>query len=59
MWYPGKKLKELEKRVAEIEKHTIRTRELFNSRFAEAIDRRYVFDEILECLDDIMEHLQL
>ena len=36
-----------------------RVRADFNSRFAESIDRKYMFDEILECLDDIMEHLQL
>lgn len=36
---------------------TVRTD--FNSRFSEAIDRKYEFDEILMCMDDIMDHLNL
>ncbi|EFK95614.1 hypothetical protein LDC_2371 [sediment metagenome] len=66
MWYPGKRLHELEKKVLHLENislialNTARSvRADFNSRFAESIDRKYEFDEILECLDDIMEHLQL
>jgi len=66
MWYPGKRHKELKARVAQLEKIALlaltearSVRRDFNSRFAEAIDRRYEFDEILMCMDDIMDHLNL
>jgi len=66
MWYPGKRRKELKAEIARVEQialialHEARSvRNDFNSRFAEAIDRRYEFDEILMCMDDIMDHLNL
>jgi len=55
----SKRLERLEKKVKEMEKALVYTQGIVHAKLAEAADKRYEFGEILECLDDIMEHLNL
>jgi len=55
----SKRIDILERRVKKIEKALIYTQEIVHAKLAEAVDKKYEFGEILECLDDIMEHLNL
>lgn len=62
MWYPGKRYRDLKARVDRLESITAhsldvanRVKREFNSRYADSIDRKYVFDEILECVNDILQ----
>jgi hypothetical protein len=51
--------RQFEARIETLEKAHIRLHEIVHERLAKAVDKKYEFGEILECLDDIMTHLNL
>ncbi len=56
---PSKRLEKLELKVQETEKALIYTQNIVHEKLAEATDKKYEFGEILECLDALMQHLNL
>jgi len=65
MWYPGKRHRELRDKVERVDNiarlalaEARQVNANFNSRFADAIDKQFMFDEILECQDDILLMLE-
>lgn len=52
-----KRIKWLEKRIDFVQSQLAALQLEFNGRYGKAIDKQYQFDEILECVDDIIKRL--
>jgi hypothetical protein len=52
-----KRIARLEHRVDLLQSQILSLRMDFNGRYGKAIDRQFEFDEILECVDDIIKRL--
>lgn len=52
-----KRIERLEKRIDLLHSEVMALRLHFNSKYGKAIDKQYEFDEILECVDDILKRL--
>lgn len=50
----SKRLEEMESKLKRMEDAVIYTQNLVHSKLAEAVDKKYEFTEILECMDDIL-----
>lgn len=52
-----KKVERLEKRIDFVQSQLMSLRNDFNGRYGKAIDRKFEFEEIIECVDDIIKRL--
>jgi|WetSurMetagenome_2_1015567.scaffolds.fasta_scaffold288152_2 hypothetical protein len=52
-----KRIARLEHRIDLLQSQLLALRMDFNSRYGKAIDKQFEFDEILECVDDILRRL--